>query len=85
MIDRSALKRQAMHRLCSTRAHMLNLTLRDFAEQYGISYGQAMDIEQMRSLPSLATRTLIEAVRLDPELIARAAASARAVYGTAIK
>ncbi|WP_093398476.1 hypothetical protein [Sphingomonas sp. OK281] len=79
------MKRQAMHRLCSTRAHMLNMTLRDFADQYGISYGQAMDIEQMRSLPSLATRTLIEAVRLDPELIKRAASMTRTIYGSAIK
>lgn len=85
MTDRREMKRQVMHRLCSTRAHILKMPLRDFAERYGLSYGQAMDIEQMRSLPSLAARTLIEAIRLDPELVARAAASARDVYGRAIK
>ena len=83
--DRKELKREAMYRLCGTRAHILHMTLRDFADRYGISYGQTMEIEQQRSLPSLATRTLIEAIRLDPDLIARAAANARGIYGCAIK
>lgn len=85
MKDRDALKQAAMFRLCDTRARVLKMTLRDFAERFGISYGQAMDIEQARSLPSLAARTLIEAARLDPDLVTRAAANAKAIYGRAIK
>jgi len=80
--DRDDLKREAKYRLCHTRAHLLNMTQQDFAERFGISYGQAIGIECARALPSLATRTLIEAIRLDPDLIARAAANARAVYET---
>ncbi len=79
--DRDDLKREAMYRLCHTRA-LLNMTQQDFAERFGISYGQAIGIECARALPSLATRTLIEAIRLDPDLIAKAAANARQVYET---
>lgn len=85
MTERDDLKFRAMCRLDNTRAHLLGLTMRDFTDRYGISYGQALDIVQRRSLPSLATRTLIEAIRLDPDLIARAAVAARDVYGRAIK
>ena len=84
MPDRSDLKRAAAWRLDGAR-HGLNLTMQDFTDRYGISYGQALDIVAKRSFPSLATRTLIEAIRLDPDLIARAAALARGHYGPPLK
>lgn len=54
------------------------LSQAEFAERFGLSLGAVKDAEQGRSVPSLAMRTLLEAIALDPALVARAAEQARA-------
>ena len=49
------------------------LTQKAFGERYGIPLGTLKDLEQHRNLPSAAMRVLVEAISLDPDLIARAA------------
>ena len=78
--DQHSLKKVVAWRFAGTRS-LQRMTQQDFADRFGLTYSQALDIEHARSLPSMATRTLLEAIRLDPELVARAAESAREHYG----
>lgn len=66
----------ALH-VMSLRFHDLRLTQQEFAERFGFGLGSLRDLEQARGCPSRAARTLIEAIRLDPQLIERAAKKAR--------
>jgi len=49
-----------------------DLTQAQFADRFGLSFGTVKDLEQGRSMPSAAMRTLVAAIELDPVLIERA-------------
>ena len=49
-----------------------DLTQTQFADRFGLAFGTVKDLEQGRTMPSAAMRTLIAAIELDPVLIERA-------------
>lgn len=59
------------------RFYDLRLSQKQFSKRFGFGLGALRDLEQGRGCPSMAARTLIEAIRLDPDLVARAAEEAK--------
>jgi len=58
------------------RFRRLHLSQRQFADRFGLSLGAIRDVEQGRVRPSLALSVLVEAIALDPVLMATAALNA---------
>ena len=56
----------------STVRHQLQLTQEQFADRFGIPLGTLRDWEQGRREPDTTARTLMRAISMDPDLIARA-------------
>lgn len=52
--------------------HLLRLTQAEFADRFGIPLGTLRDWEQGRREPDMTARTLMRAISMDPDLIARA-------------
>ena len=52
--------------------HLLRLTQEQFADRFGIPLGTLRDWEQGRREPDMTARTLMRAISMDPDLIARA-------------
>lgn len=63
-------------KLFRIRWHGLGLSQRAFAAQFGLAYATVRDLEQGRAKPNYATEVLLEAIRLNPRLVARAARNA---------
>lgn len=55
------------------RFKRLRLDQATFAERFGLTLGAVKDQEQCRHAPSRAMRVLIEAISIDPDLMALAA------------
>jgi transcriptional regulator with XRE-family HTH domain len=60
-------------KLFRLRFHALDLSQREFADRFGLAYATMRDLEQGRSKPNYATEVLIEAIRLNARLVAKAA------------
>jgi DNA-binding transcriptional regulator YiaG len=59
-------------RLFQLRFRRLRLSQKAFAAHYGVSFGMVRDVEQGRSPPSRAFRSLVAVIDRDPALVAEA-------------
>lgn len=77
MYDETFGKRGTALRLMELRFRRLRLTQAAFSARSDIPVGTVEDLEQGRVKGSAALRVLIEAIALNPELIAQAAENAQ--------
>lgn len=64
-------------RLFQLRFHKMKLSQKEFADKYSLPLGSVKDWEQDRVKPTASTVVLFEAIKLNPDLVAKASIAAR--------